>query len=61
MEMLRLGPCGGKLGWTAGDGITEPSATYVEMPLRWPSGEGVGPTTWVQESVVSLACVGGRM
>lgn len=61
MEMLRLGPCGGKLGWAAGDGITESSATYVEMPIRWPSGAGVGPTTWMQESVVSLACVGGRM
>ena len=38
---------------TAGDGVMESSATYVEMPIRWPDGEGVGPMTWIQESVVS--------
>lgn len=56
--MLRLGPCGGKLGRAAGDGTTESGATSVEMPIRWPSGEGVGPTTWIQESVVSWVCRG---
>lgn len=48
----------GSWGRTAGDGITESSATYVEMPIRWPSGEGVGPTIWIQESVVSWVCRG---
>lgn len=38
---------------TAGDEVMESSATYVEMPIRWPGGEGVGLTTWIQESVVS--------
>lgn len=52
----------GALWWEAGGGQqvmgSRNSAAYVEMPIRWPSGEDVGPTTWIQESVVSWVCRG---